>query len=415
MLRKISSILIISALLCMNVFEALLCMNVFAADAADILENTAIIKNSGESRYKAVRLTPEIYNNANSNLSDLRIKDSAGEYVPYFIRSGGDTEYETIGQMHSMSLINAYTQNDNFYFDYVVSNIPNHDVITTSIELTTSNTGFVKHIEVFGSYDNMHWEFVQNDSIYRIDDKSKLNITFSNILKYTHYRFRLSNNFEQISFDSVTLAYNFITQERIYFVEEILPKFSVEEKDGTTNIHIEGLKNLRLAEITIDTDSMFQRIVNASYSFSKELYSLTFSETTYTDTTIPFNRHISHDDTFVLTIRNGDDRPININGIIVRYYADELVFEDRDDDRYALYFGADNTVSAPEYDIERYKEEILKGDIDRLEITEVFLAEPIETPEPPEPRDFTFLFNIAVVVVAVVLGLVILLKLRKKS
>jgi hypothetical protein len=339
----------------------------------------------------------------------MRIKDISGEYVPYFIRTGGSAEYETVGQTHPMSLINAYTQNDNFYFDYAISNIPNHDIVATSIQLTTRNIGFAKHIEVFGSYDNIHWEFVQNDSLYSIDNKSKLNIDLNDIQKYTHYRFRLSNNLERISFDSVNLIHNSITQEKIYFVEEILPKFSVEEKDGTTHIHIEELKNLRLAEITIDTESMFQRMVSTPFGINKELYSLTFSDTTYTDTTISFNRLTSHNDTFLLTIRNGDDRPIKINRIIVRYYADELLFEDRGSDDYTLYFGADNTVRAPEYDIARYKDEILRGDIDRLEIIKIFFTEPIEM---PEPRDYTLIFNIAVIVVAIVLGLVILLKFR---
>ena len=398
MFRKAASILFVSVLLCTNVF------------AAGILVNTATIGNNGENRYKAVRLTPEIYNNANSNLFNLRIKDNAGEYVPYFIRSGGGTEHETIGQTHSMSLVNAYTRDDNFYFDYVLSNIPNHDIIATSIEFTTRNTGFAKHIEVFGSYDNIHWEFVQNDSMYRIDNKSKLNIVFNSAQKYTHYRFRLGNNLERISFDSVILIYNFITQESIYFIEEILPGFSTEEKNNETHIYIEGLKNLRLAEITIDTDSMFQRIVTAPFGINKELYNLTFNDTTYTDTTISFNRQTSNDDMFLLLIRNGDDRPININGIIVRFYADELIFEDRGSDIYTLHFDADNTVRAPVYDIARYQDEILKGDIDRLEITEIFFTEPIPT---PQPRDYTLFFNIAVIAVAVILGLVIILKLKK--
>ena len=401
MFRKKISAVFLSVLLCVTVFSA------FAADAPSY---TATIKNSGEGRFKAVRLTPDIYNKTNSDLSDLRIKDSAGEPVPYFIRSDGGSEYETTGQSHAMSLINAYTRDDSFYFDYVVSSIPTHDIIATSIVFTTINTGFAKNIEVFGSYDNIHWEFVQNDSLYKIDNKEKLNIEFYNIQKYTHYRFKLANNLERISFDSVTLLYNTTTQERIYFVEEILPAFSVEERDNTTYIYIEGLKNLRLADITINTDSMFQRMVSVPIGINKELYNLTFGDTTYTDTTLFFDRRISYDDTFELIIRNNDDRPINIIGIIARYYADDLVFENSGSDGYTLFFGADNTLAAPVYDIERYKDEIIKEDIDRLEITEILFAEPIET---PEPRDYSLFFNIAIITVAAVLGVILLLKLKK--
>ncbi|MCL2086541.1 MAG: hypothetical protein FWH05_02975 [Oscillospiraceae bacterium] len=269
---------------------ALFCTNILAEETQI---NTATIENSGENKYKSIRLTPEIYNNANSDLSDLRIKDSNGEYLPFFIRTGKDEKIET----------------------------------------------------------------------------------------------------------------------------EIMPKFSVEEEDKTTHVFIDGLKNLNLEQMTIETDSMFRRPVSTSLGVSKELYNLTFGDTTRTDTTIYFNRLAFRDDTFLLTIRNGDDRPIKISGIVVRFYADELVFEGGAGD-YTLHFGADPLVKPPVYDIVRYKNEIINEEFDHLEITQFFFAPTIEVSiEEPEPQsfDYTLLFNIAVVAVAVVLALVILLKLKKKS
>jgi len=398
MLRKIIGILVVLALF------------LLVACDTNAVNNSVTIANSGNNRYKAVRITPEIHNYANRDLSDLRIKDSAGEYVPYFIRVGGKSESETVGQQFSMSLINAYTKDDNFYFDYVVTDIPQHDIIATSIKLSTSYSGFAKNISVYGSYDNTNWEFVKNDSLFSVDGKAKLNIEFDKIQKYTHYRFRLNNNLEKITFDSVTLNYSFVTQERFYFIEEIHPVYTIEEKDNLTHINIEGLKNLRLAEIIIDTDSMFQRNASA-LGVRKELYNLFFNEASYTDTSLTFKQQVSNDDILLMIIQNGDDKPININGIIVRYYADELVFEDRGCDNYTLLFGADGSIKAPDYDIVRYMEEIIKGEIDQLRITDVFL---VESGGSREQYDFTLIFNIAVIIVAVILGVVIVLKLKKK-
>jgi len=399
MLRKKISVLVVVVLL------------LLAACDGNAVRNSATIENSGNNRYKAVRITPEIHNHANRNLSDLRIKDSAGEYVPYFIRIGGKSETEMVGQQFSMSLINAYIKDENFYFDYVVTDIPQHDIIATSIQLSTSNSGFAKNIAVYGSYDNINWEFVKNDSLFNVDGKAKLSIEFDKIQKYTHYRFRLNNNLEKITFDSVTLNYSIVTQERFYFIEEIRPVYTIEEKDNFTHISIEGLKNLRLAEIIIDTDSMFQRNASA-LGVRKELYNLFFNEASYTDTSLIFKRTIPNDDILLMTIQNGDDKPININGIIVRYYADELVFEDKGCDNYTLFFGVDNNIKAPEYDIVRYMEEIIKGEIDQLRITDVFL---VESSGSNEQYDFTLIFNIAVIIVAVILGVVIILRLKKKS
>jgi hypothetical protein len=119
---------------------------------------------------------------------------------------------------------------------------------------------------------------------------------------------------------------------------------------------------------------MFQRVVEVpSFGVRRELYNLSFSETFYRDTSISFNRDINRDDVLKLIIHNGDDRPIDIIGITVRYYADELVFEGSDSETFTLRFGADSNVRSPIYDIVRYKDEILKGEIDRLHINEITL------------------------------------------
>jgi len=280
--------------------------------------HTATIENSGENKYKAIRITPEIYNNANHDLSDLRIKDNSGEDIPFFINSGGGTKTDTSVQRYTMAMS----------------------------------------------------------------------------------------------------TYNFFTQEKTYFVESITPRFSTKEKDKNTYINIEGLKNLRLGEITISTESMFKRTVSSPFGISKELYNLTFSNTSYTDTSMSFDWQTSNDDVFVLSINNGDDKPISINKITVKYYADELVFEGSKSEKYTIYFGAGDTKAAPVYDIERYKNEILADNIDRLSIKEVVLDKSKEEPEPKteaEPYDYRMIFNIAVIAAAVVLGVLILLKLRKKA
>ena len=402
MLRKIVSALLLLTLLCASAYAA-----------PPGLENggIAIVENSGTNRYKSIRLTPEIYHNANWDLSDLRIKDANGEDVPYFINSGQQIAYESGRQAYPMALINAYTKNDSFYFDYQVSDIPDRDIPATSIELATNNSGFAKNIELYGSYDNINWEFVQQDKLYSIDGAVKLSIEFAKEQKYTHYRFKLANNLERISFDSAILVCNYVLQERIYFIESIQPAFSVEEQEKRTNIKIEGLKNLRLAEITVNTDSMFKRYVSSSLGYSKELYKLTFNDTSYTDTTISFDRQTCWDDILTLTISNGDDKPISISGVTVKYYADDLVFAGGQSETYELHFGSAEIKAAPVYDIERYKQEILKGDIGRLDIKEIKYVEK----EEPQQFDFRIIFNVVVVVVAIVLGVLIVIKLRKKS
>ena len=258
-----------------------------------ILASTAKIEIDGENQYKALRLTPQIYNAANSDLSDLLLKNSKGETVPYFI-----------------------------------------------------------------------------------------------------YRTKMG--------------------KEDYFIESLAPKFttqSFDKNDKKTDIMIDGLKNMRLHDVTIDTDSMFKRTITIPNGRTKEIYNLSLNGVSEVDTTISLGGQIAYDDTYVMTIDDADDKPINVNNITVRYYADELVFEGKAGEVFTLEFGEDPTKTAPVYDIERYKDEILKGTIDRVAISEIddTTAKKAVSTE----RDYKFLFNIVIITITLLLGVVILVKLKR--
>jgi hypothetical protein len=362
----------------------------------------------GENRYKSLRLIPQVYNFSHSKLFDLLIKDSGGETVPYFINSSLQ-ERNTSRETRLMALVDSYTKDDSFFFDYRLAEEKSGDAIATSIEFATWNTGFAKTVDVSGSHDGINWEFVQNDTLYCVDDKSKLAIDFKRPQKFTHYRIRLGNNLERISFYKVNLVYSTSMNEETWFIESLVPSFTVESENKRTKIIIEGLKHLRLCDMVIETDSMFIRNFTTPGGVKKEIYHLSINGALYNDTTLPLGRSVSRDDTYIVTINDGDDRPINIKGITVRYYADDLVFEGRAGEKYTLEFGGDSVKSAPVYDIVRYKNEILKGPVDRLSLGEIRYIEPA-----PEKIIFNkVIFNIAVILVALLLGVLIVLKLKR--
>jgi hypothetical protein len=269
---------------------------------------TVTIENSGENRYKIVKLPALIYNHARSDLADLRLRDASGEEVPYSLNSLSDLKITTL------------EEEEQFYSEYT---------------------------------------------------------------------------------------------------ESLAPSFAVETPEDEakrTYVYINGLKNLRLASITIETDSTFQRQVHSSLG-SKELFNLPFLEEGGVDTTLNFlgYRNIPNDTIFTLTIENGDDKPIDIGRITVVYYVDELIFEDTGSSIYTLRCGSGNT--APVYDSDNYIEQIREAGVgfDRLEISKITFAE-ADMPIVSEEDDscYLVLFNIVIVAVALLLGVVILLRLRKK-
>jgi hypothetical protein len=387
---------------------ALLLVMIFFA--LPLFAHNADIEIKGENRYKSLRLIPPVYNTSRNRLMDILIHDAKGETVPYFINSSlQDTN--TSRETWPLALVDSYIKDDYFFFDYKLAMERDSDIIATSMELSTTHSDFAKSVDVYGSHDGMNWDYVQNDTLYAVEGKSKLAINFNREQKFTHYRLRLNNNLERIFFQAVNLAYSITLSEEIWFIESLVPGFTVETKDKTTKIIIDGLKNLRLCDVTIETDSMFLRNVRAPGGIRKELYHLSINDIVYTDTTLPLERHIVRDEAYTLSIDNADDKPINVKSITVRYYAEDLVFEGHAGEVYTLEWRIDSVKTAPIYDIARYRDEILKGPIDQLSLGAIRYAEAPAEPQMVIPK---IIFNIVVILVTLLLGVIIVLRLRKR-
>lgn len=371
------------------------------------LAHTAPIATEGTG-YTAVRLTPGVYNNANGDLSDLLIQDEKGAAVPYFIRTGSQTTY-TESSQYPLELINSYVKDDAFYFDYRLHTLPDQDIVATSIVFTSKDT-FAKEIDLLGSYDNLNWTPVQQDNLYQIDGVSKLELTLNEPQKYTHYRLRLGNNLEQIAFTSATLHYSVETVERNFSLQSLTPAFTVQEEGKQTLVTLSGIKHLPLAQIVLDTDSQFKRNVTV-LGVSKQLYNLSFDGVAYRDLAIPMQRYQSGQDTITVAIDNYDDAPIAIKGVTVVYYADDLIFKNTGGS-YTLVFSGDPTAQAPIYDIASYQSEIVQGSLASAKLGAVTLS---QAPEPPKEPDYQLWFNVVLLAITAILGVVLILRLRKKA
>ena len=207
------------------------------------------------------------------------------------------------------------------------------------------------------------------------------------------------------------LGYSIVVKEEQYFIESLEPHFNIEYIDKKTKVNIEGLKNLRLYDITIYTDSMFKRNAATQHGISKEIFNLSLNGVSYADTTIPLGGYISKSDIYTITISDYDDKPIVINGLQVRYYADEIVFEGNVGEVYTLEFGNPSVTSAPVYDIARYKHEVLKSPMGVASIGEISII----TQKPRMQLDYQLIFNVTIIIVTLLLATVIFFKLKNEK
>ena len=383
--------------------------------------HTAVVENTGSLKYKSVRLTPEIYNSSNSDLSDILIKDKNGEAVPYFINSQEHITQSNNSFTAKMLCNNSFVKDDYYYFDCKanINTTDTKDIIATVIEFDLKASNKLYKLEIFGGYDGINWENVQADVLYNVNDGLKNRIEFLTPQKYTYYRFKTEKTISSIGVEkenlcsNISIFYNQNLYQTINFAEDISPAFKVVEKDKETIVEIDGITNLKISKIIVETDSMFKRTITSPMNVSKELYNLVFDNYIISDTALNLDGKQWVGDIFELKIRNNDDKPINITGIKVIYFADELVFEGLASSDYTIHFGKDMSARAPIYDIKAYKAEILKGDVDKLTVKDVKLAE--EEPQKVDNTDYKLIFNIVIGIVALLLAAMILFKLKGKK
>lgn len=368
------------------------------------------ISLSGNREYKAVRLVPEIYHRSHQNLSDLLIQDEDGKPVPYFIHRFEVVKSGEKSASHPLTQIASFVKDGDTFIDFYAKKDPQVDLLATSFVLSSPYSLFAKNIHLYGSYDGIVWDFIQKDKLYRVDEASKLEISFAKPLKYTYLRIQILQNSENIHFGQARLEYNQMTAKQEFFSQTFQPRYEVEEKNKTTTIKIYGVKNLRIYSLKVDTDSHFKRAVSFGSGNSKMLYRLDFNGNSYDDLILPFDGYRTGEDFVQISIFNGDDKPIQIKNLTLSYLTDEIIFKGKKDGHYRLSFGDPSKQTAPIYDIVHYKEMILKEGYDLIPLGEIEVEIPKE--EAP-PADYFWLFNGAVIVVSLLLGYIILRRVKK--
>jgi hypothetical protein len=376
------------------------------------LADTAGVLISGDHAYKAVRLTPSVDNRAKANMADILVLNEEGTPLPYFIRSY-DSEVTTSTAEFVLQFADAFRKDGNTYHDYFFTMGGNgdlqYDFQATALNIGSGAAMFAKDITLWGGYDGLVWEYVQSDKLYKVDDSEKLYINFGKSLKYTYYRFELRNNTDISLITDVTAIYNRHTEDSVFFTETFNPVFKTETEGKNTFIQLEGLKHVKINDVTLRTDDLFKRTARFGGYNYKTLYNLAFGEDVYQDLTIAFNSYYTNDELLVITIENGDDAPIQIDGVTLTYFTDEIIFKGENEKSCTLSFGNASITAPPVYDIANYQDLIIKEGYDLLTLGPI----QTESADIPLERDFTMVFNIVVAAVAVLLGVVIFMALRR--
>ncbi len=255
--------------------------------------------------------------------------------------------------------------------------------------------------QIIISGDNKYKTFLLDESIYKQakQDLSDLRIVSSKGIRIPYY-INHGNN-KNMGLHSTKSAV-----------------FTVRNQEKQTDIQINNGECLKIKELILEAEGVFKRrykvtgIDSEGQSFflkSGELYNLDFKEASAKHRTIYFNEYVQYP-ILSIDIYNEDDQPLVIADVKMDYWTDQVVFAAESQETYMLWYGNREALK-PSYDIEKYRTYVEKEPKDISTLAEPIVQE-ISTQRIKTPINMQVVFNILIVITAVVLIVVVLKKLK---
>jgi len=319
-----------------------------------------------EYEFNSFKLDKDVYKNAQFNLSDIRIVDESDCYIPFYI-SKDKTEERSYEESIQFDRIGKYRYKKHMFYEF-----GNHKELLKDSAMAdelilgvNSSRDYFQYINVYGSLDSEHWQFIQTDSIYRIDDSEDLKISFDQTKKYAYYRLVVleqQSDIDITNIEGVVLGKKSVT--RNYEEKMDIDVFSQKEKDNITELRIEAVSNMPIRKLELEIDGMYKRTVEVWLEKADETQLHLLN--TYIYQSLINEKNVNREielhpngsyEAIIIKIHNGSDSPLNVKKIEAVIHNDYLVMETEPQKSYRLIYGNKNTIK-PNYDIESFRAEI---------------------------------------------------------
>ncbi|MGF7047847.1 hypothetical protein J2T13_002353 [Paenibacillus sp. DS2015] len=423
-IRRVSTIVLLASFICL--FTG---VNATAIAAEDDSQqgwrfSKPLIVQEESSRYQAFYIDEQTYAGASRDLSDLRIVNAKGQYVPFYIDSGYGESVEQ-GVTYSSTLVNTAKKNMNTAFDYRVDPIQDDvDIQGNILLIELPEEAFLKHVDVYGSYDGDDWTYMGQEDLYRTDSLQKATIDLETEYKFSYYRLNVLDNVENLSFPKLELIHKTRDVRWNEYNKSAKPKFEIKQDAKLTQLIVHNENRLKINKAQLQVEGNFKRSYQVHDENGNrvrtdgedELYRLDFNDAQISNTTITGMVPIRAP-YFTITINNYDDAPLEIKDVTIEYAIDKVVFENQGDQPYQLLYGKDN-VDQPQYDIVNFKVHIEQEDVPMATLGAEVISSETGTPSnlPTtwwlQPKVW---FNGVIVLVSVLLVIYLIQKLKSSK
>jgi hypothetical protein len=361
-MQKISVIAVLASL-----FVAAVGSTVSVAETANRNEwrFSKSIELQGSGKYHRLFLDEDVYKAAREDLGDVRIIDDKGQFVPFYVDSGA-SKASNKQVIYKSALIDSVKKNNDTLLDFRIDPLDTtKDILGNRLSLSLpAAQAFLKHLEIYGSYDGNQWELLKKDHVYRTEQLEKSTVMLDSMYKFAYYRIKILDNVENLVFPQLQLVHSTLETSWQEFAKTVVLPYEVKQDNGQTLLTISNNNQLRITKVLLEAGGSFTRSYTVQGADGKdiavegkrELYRLDFKDVQLQNTAISGVAPIVQSK-FTIRINDQDSPPINLTGLKVDYFIDKLVFEYQTGRTYQLLYG-NGGAGRPSYDISSFRQQI---------------------------------------------------------
>lgn len=320
-----------------------------------------------KTTWHSLALPNEVFKNAQSGLSDLRIFGVKGKdtiEVPYILEQSADrvTDRET-----PFNIINQSSNANGFFYTFQASAAAS----INQIKLSFKQENFDWKVKLEGSNDNKEWFTVLNN--YRILSIKNSNTDYKftqldfHTAKYSYFRLAIKAN-EQPQLNAAKIlktdTLKGVYRDIAYKTYQLLN--DAKNKQSIINVALTTPTPLSYLKINVQSNFDFYRAFKVEYatdSFKTDKgiqynYAPLFDGTISSLETPEFNFTSTFVDRLKITVENNDNQPLRLTSIALKGPVYKLVGRFYDATlNYSLYYG-NKEVNTPIYDLKKFENKI---------------------------------------------------------
>ena len=314
----------------------------------------------GEGYYKLL-LSPDVRALAAGNGADFRLVDSAGNYVPYLLRT------ETpVSQAADLTLLPITTQSDAKSETILIENT--HGVQLSGLVLTLRNKAQSTQAQLTGSDDGLHWFDISSDILFSPSSEMHADtfdqpISFPPV-KYSKLRLTIKAN-KTIPLNIIKAAV--LKPFLINGIYSPIPAPTISQRDSAKKTYVtldyKELYTIDRLTLTLTGPRLYHRYVDI-YSRDTSKWSSTGSGTfsSAAGNELAINVRTKH---LLIVISNEDNQPLQVqsaSGVQLNTYLLSYLDGDRN---YYLVFG-NPKAEKPKYDITYFEDSLKKNELHEI-------------------------------------------------